>query len=129
MAHPSYEAGETPVPFPVGKPRRVTTDDGRFRFAPDDDYKDPVAEPHAELAAEPHPELAGRWIAGFAPVEGTELVVLVQQRYDDVVASQRSFVLRILAWLGGLAASGMLVFVSVLFAWSRRLKTARRRES
>src|SRR5262249_30985521 len=52
--------------------------DPNRRFDPDQamdsDYEDPVGGHNADYQ--------GRWLAGFAPVGNTELVVIVQQRYD-----------------------------------------------
>jgi eukaryotic-like serine/threonine-protein kinase len=109
LVHPSYTERERAVPFPDGKLRR----DGP-RFSPDDGYEDPVRERH--------PECEGRWLAGFAPVEGTELVVLVQQKYDDAVAPQRLFLRRFLAWFGGLVAVGLFLVASfwLVRAWRGR---------
>jgi hypothetical protein len=84
-------------------PRRLNTPDGRLRFAPDDDYRDPLAADH--------PECAGRWLAGFAPVEGTELVVLVQQQYDVAVAPRQLFLQRFAVRVGAVLAGGAILFV------------------
>jgi eukaryotic-like serine/threonine-protein kinase len=116
VVHPSYEPRDRMIPF-HGTLRPVVQSDGSVRYAPDDNYQDPVGETDSDFA--------GRWIAGFAPVEGTELVVLVQQRYDDVVKPQRKFV-RDLGWVGGLVAAGLLAFVSVRLVRTRRSKTRRR---
>ena len=56
------------MPFPSDRLRSA----GAILLA-DDDYADPVATRH--------PDYTGRWLAGFAAVPDTELIVLVQQRY------------------------------------------------
>jgi hypothetical protein len=43
--------------------------------AVDDGYEDPVGATN--------PAYAGRWLAGFAPVGNTELVVIVQQKREE----------------------------------------------
>jgi len=98
VVHPDYARGEASVPFPADGLRKIDAPDGRVRFAPDDDYRDPV---HPDGAAE-------RWLAGFAPVEGTDLVVLVQQTHADAVGQTRSFFRRFFMWTGGAVAAGPL---------------------
>lgn len=56
---------------------------------------------------------AGRWLAGSAPVGNTELVVLVEERYEDAVAPQQWFFRRFLAWAIGLAAAGLAAFAAL----------------
>jgi hypothetical protein len=89
LVHPSYTAREESIPFPASL---LPTD-----FSANDDYRDPVRQRH--------PECEGRWLAGFAPVEGTEMVVVVQQRDDDALATERSFFRNFLAWAAGLVGT------------------------
>jgi eukaryotic-like serine/threonine-protein kinase len=98
LVHPGYAPREPSVAMPM-----------RADLAADDDYADPVATHH--------PEYAGRWLAGFAPVPDTELVVLVQQPYREAVAPYRAFFRRFLEWLAG-AAVGAAIFVAILW-WLR----------
>ncbi|MCI0458444.1 MAG: serine/threonine protein kinase [Gemmataceae bacterium] len=78
--------------------------------AMDAHYEDPVAATDREYA--------GRWLAGFAPVGNTEFVVIVQQRYDEVVESDQKLLLDLLLWVGvalllGLLCVGGLVWYGV----------------
>lgn len=101
LVHPAYAARESSVGVPVERLRS-----GPSGFLPDDDYADPVAAHH--------PQYAGRWLAGFAPVPDTELVVLVQQPYEEAVAPYRAFFRRFLEWVAG-AAVGAAVLVAGLW--------------
>jgi hypothetical protein len=65
----------------------------------DANYQDPVGG-----------EFAGRWLAAFAPVGNTHLVVIVQTRVDDAIALDR-IAARRLAWLG---ASAVVVVATLL---------------
>jgi serine/threonine-protein kinase len=108
LVHPGYEAREPSVPFPLDRLRR----DGAG-FAPDLDYADPVAGRH--------PEFAGRWLAGFAAVPDTDLIVLVQQRYDAAVAPQRTFLRRLAEWIAAAAGFGVLVVAGLWLLYRRQL--------
>ena len=91
---------------------------GPAGFLPDDEYADPVATRH--------PEYAGRWLAGFALVPDTELVVLVQQPYEEAVAPYRAFFRRFLEWVTGAAAGAALLVVGLwLLRQRRQLQSAR----
>jgi serine/threonine-protein kinase len=107
LVHPGYESREPSVPFPDGRLRPTETG-----FAADDDYADPVAARH--------PDYRGRWLAGFAPVPGTELVVLVQQPYDEAVAPYRAFFRKFLEWLAAAAVVGVVLVGGLWLARSRR---------
>jgi serine/threonine-protein kinase len=71
----------------------------------DPDYRDPLATGH--------PEYEGRWLAGFAPVGNTELVIIVQQRSDSVLDLD-------LLW-GGLAIllGGILLAAFIWYGFQR----------
>ena len=115
LVHPSYEPREESVPFPADQLRCIPSSDGRLGFASNNDYRDPVRERH--------PECEGRWLAGFAPVEGTEMVVVVQQRDDEALAPERAFFRRFLAWAAGLVGgAGLAVFVGLRMARFRRAR-------
>jgi serine/threonine-protein kinase len=112
LVHPAYHPGEKSVPFPAGllRPRQP---DGPVGFEWDDDYRDPVRERH--------PEYEGRWLAGFAAVEGTEMVVVVQQKDGDALALERSFFRGFLAWAAMLIVGIVLpVFAALRLARWRR---------
>lgn len=100
LVHPAYESRETPIPFPAERLRKV----GRLYIA-DDNYADPVGARH--------PEYAGRWLAGFAPVQDSDLVVLVQQQYDSAVDTQRTFIRRLAEWVAAAAGLGVLVVAGI----------------
>ena len=90
----------------------------RDRFTEED--RDPVRERH--------PEYEGRWLAVFAPVEGTEMVVVVQQRDDDALATERSFFRRFLMWAAGLIGGAVIaVFAALRLARFRRAQTESRK--
>jgi serine/threonine-protein kinase len=74
-----------------------------------DDYRDP--------AAERHPEFAGRWIAGFAPVGNTGIVVIVQTPHD-VLGLEAQFGGQMVMWTCVSAVpSGLLMLFA---AWHQR---------
>jgi hypothetical protein len=118
-----FNAGERSVSLPAGRPGPVPPPDGGPELRPttgppvfpsDDNYEDPVAE-HG------HPQMAGRWLTGSARVGNTELVVLIQQRYDEAVAPYRELFRRLLAWVAG------ALVVGVLFAAALRWRKLRSR--
>jgi len=104
LVHPAYTRREPTIPFTKPLQR-----DGN-RILADDEYLDPVATRH--------PDYKGRWLAGFAAVPDTELVVVVQQKYDDAVAPHRAFFRRFLEWVAGAAALGALLVAGMW--WLRR---------
>jgi serine/threonine-protein kinase len=69
LLHPAYVSGNEPRWLP----RRYLTDlaDGEAR-----DYRDPIAD----LSGATAETYRGSWVATFAPVTGTDFVVIVQQR-------------------------------------------------
>ena len=78
------------------------------RLPPTDDYRDP--------AAAIDPGHGGRWLAGFAPVGNSEMVVIVQQSHEQATAADRSLLRQLGWWFGatlfaGLAITGALVAV------------------
>jgi serine/threonine-protein kinase len=129
LRHPAYEHGEPALPVPGRRLRTIhrpkhgnefrLTDEGREpdpAQAIDLNYRDPVADRDRSYG--------GRWLAGFAPVGNTELVVLVQQRYDETVASDRSLTLGLSLW-GAVAAFLCAILVGV--AGFAALRAGRRR--
>ena len=125
LVHRGYKPGQRSVPFRSGVVRPATAGPdepelqlpgGGASFAPDDAFTDPLAEVR--------PEYAGKWLAGSAPVGNTELVVLVEERYEDAVAPQQWFFRRFLAWAIGLTAAGFAAFAAL-----RLVRSDRRSES
>lgn len=126
LVHPAFLSGEKSVPFPADRPGPVPlpSEEPELRpasgpppFMSDDDYADPVAE-HG------HPEFSGRWLTGSARVGNTELIVLVQQRYEEAVAPFQAFLRRFLLIAGGLVG---LVLLSL--AGLRLIQARRRRQT
>jgi len=126
LVHPAFLTGEKSVPFPADRPGLVTlpSEEPELRpasgpppFASDDDYADPVAD-HG------HPEFSGRWLTGSARVGNTELIVLVQQRYEEAVAPYQAIIRRFLLIAGGLVGLVLLSLVGL-----RLIQARRRRQS
>ncbi|QDV36520.1 serine/threonine-protein kinase [Tautonia plasticadhaerens] len=100
LRHPAYAGrGVDAVPFPgaliSGLPGRSPggcpgrefrlpgpEPEGDDASAIDDDYADPLGRVD--------PRYRGRWIAGLAPVGGTELAVVIQRRFDEAVDPDRA---------------------------------------
>ena len=97
LVHPAYRHGVDPVRFPDAVPYGLE----RIEY----NYRDPVAASS--------PEYEGRWLAAFAPVVGTEFVVIVQQRYDEAVEPVQGILKRALGWLFGGLALGVLVLLGI----------------
>lgn len=76
-----------------------------------DDYRDPAAERHSQYA--------GRWLAGFAPVGNTGLVVVVQTPYD-VLRFEAKFGSQLVIWVCLSAIPGVLLMLFA--AWHQRRK-------
>jgi serine/threonine-protein kinase len=125
LRHPAYRRGDParPVDTPwlgqVARPSHRNeldwaepeAEDAAAR-AVDLDYRDPL------WADGRNPEYAGRWLAGFAPVGRTELVVLVQESYDAAVEPDRSRTFGMSAWSALAAALGAAVVGMVGYgAW------------
>lgn len=108
LVHPGYTAREPTVPVPpeLLQPAPLTG------FAPRDDYADPMAAAH--------PVYAGRWLIGFAPVPDTELVVLVQQPYAEVVNPHRTFFRRSVEWAAATVALVGLIGLTLRLRRSTR---------
>jgi hypothetical protein len=60
---------------------------------------------------------SGRWLAAFSQVGNTELVVGVQQHYDQAVAPSRVLLQRLLLWAG---VGGAAVPFALAAAWAVR---------
>ncbi len=76
LLHPAYERRTPPVWVPqkqIETIRQCMVDNSCIT----DDYYDPVASLNEQYT--------GRWIYGFAPVEDSEFIVVVQRRYSQVI--------------------------------------------
>ena len=92
IIHPAYDAqaraeGNRAVPVPVERLRSIPQPrpGSEFQLPPVlHDFKDEEAmnPAYEDPLAETDPDYGGRWLAGFAPVGNTELLVIVQQRDD-----------------------------------------------
>jgi serine/threonine-protein kinase len=124
LLHPAYRRGDAAVALPAERlpavPRPERGDEFRLaepwqglrpEQAMDAHYADPLAARDARYA--------GRWLAGFAPVGDTEFVVIVQQRYGDVVDVDQRLFLDLLLWGGGAVLLGLLG-VGAIFWYSVR---------
>jgi hypothetical protein len=97
---PDPTADQLRIPAPGSRPAAV-----------DAQYTDPVSG------------YAGRWLAAFAPVGNTHLVVIVQTRFEDAVALDKQAARR-LAWL---AAAALLVLFALvgLTLWTSARRSPR----
>ncbi|MBV8232502.1 MAG: hypothetical protein JO329_21170 [Planctomycetaceae bacterium] len=67
---------------------------------------------------EQNPKYGGRWLAAFAPVGGTELVVVVQRRYDEAVAPDLTLALD--SFLGGGVALTLIAIAVGIVGYTGR---------
>ncbi len=108
LVHPEYRPRQPPVQVPNEKIRQIS------RPRPGDVFHRPPPQPiGAPAYRDPvyqDPLYGDRWLAGFAQVGNTELVVIVQQRYSEVVEPYASRV-RDLVLLSGVALSMMVVLL------------------
>jgi len=122
LLHPGYEHGVDPVDMPketlgllLNPPggKQLSLPDAASagpRQVMDANYFDPVRE---RL-----PQYAGRWLAGLAPVGNTEMVVIVQQRYEEAIPSDRGTI-----WSGAAMLLGALLILAIgwfAFQWLAR---------
>ena len=109
---------------------KIAVDDLRAQLRLDDpgppvfakDYIDPVPA-HLESRLFNNSKYAGHWLAGFAPVGNTHLVVVVQTRYEDAVALDRMLIGRLAGWAGVALATGALTLVVIV--WFARTRSRR----
>jgi eukaryotic-like serine/threonine-protein kinase len=80
----------------------------------DDAHRDPV------------PGFEGRWLAGFAPVGNTGFIVIVQSRYDSVVAPNARLSRRLTSRVGIAALVWSVVFCAALWGYARHKRQMRR---
>lgn len=67
---------------------------------------------HRDAIGDKDPAYAGRWVAGFAPVGNTELLVIVQQRHDATVELDQSMTLSLSLW-GAIACALVVIIVAI----------------
>jgi serine/threonine-protein kinase len=129
LRHPAYHHGDEAIRVPGDRLRALhhprpgdefqlpepVRDDGPGH-AIDDDYHDPLRARD--------PAFGGRWLAGFAPVGNTQLVVIVQERYGAAVAPGPILALNLLLWVCLALVLGALVFGA---AWYGLQSLVRRR--
>jgi serine/threonine-protein kinase len=131
LRHPAYRHGEPARAVPEHRLRATRPPRHGNEFRRTDPDRDPDAEQAIDLdyrdpVGDRDPSYAGRWLAGFAPVGNTELIVLVQQRYDGTVGPDRSLTLGLSIW-GAVAACLGAILVGIVGYGA--VQTARRRGS
>lgn len=117
LLHPAYDARElNPLFFDPDRlpQRRTRGEDDELDLPPadaqplaDEDYRDPMAQRHPD-------KYDGRWLAAFSQVGNTELVVGVQQHYDQAVAPTHELLRQLLRWAAG---AGAVLAVALGAAW------------
>jgi serine/threonine-protein kinase len=121
LLHPAYRHGDEAIQVPRDRLRALHRPGpgSAFRLpvsgsgldpekAMDSAYEDPVGTRD--------PRYRGRWLAGFAPVGNTEFVVIVQQRYDDVIELD-------ILWAGlAFAVGGLLLAGALWYGVQRALR-------
>jgi serine/threonine-protein kinase len=117
LVHPRYKRGEKPVKIPSDRIGEIIRQrpGGEFQLheldpkrASDSSYEDPIDH--------------SRQLVGFAQVGNTELIVMVQQPYDQAVESQ-------ITWAVTLVASiGLVTFLVLLLTGIVAQSMARRRK-
>jgi len=121
LFHPAYGRGVTPVATTSPIPSKTLwihaeeLNDSKLLLPARDDYVDPVGSVQTEYQ--------GRWIAGFAPVGNTGLVVVVQQRYDKVLALDPSTFHNLIVWAAVVVFLAITILALVLWRWTRRSST------
>ena len=103
LLHPGYERGTQPVWFSSEQVETIRRSIAGNYIA--EDYRDPVVS----LGAQAAEKYGGRWVAGFAPVEGSEFIVVVQRRYTETIPAE--WQPWILVFLVGLLAAAIVWFV------------------
>ena len=123
VGHPTFHRGDEAVPID----HEMLLEVREHRVVPleaiDDNYQDPVANQLYRDGDPIYLDYKGRWLAAFAPVENTEFVVIVQQRYDKAVAPERILTRVLILW-GGIALS---IVVGGSFVWYSVRHSKRRR--
>lgn len=120
LVHPAYELGKDAVTVPRAQLRLVPDPRPGNELMLPPPIENPDQAMHAayeDPLGKTHPEYKGRWLAGFAPVGNTEMVVIVQQRdeLEDFVGESPDRVL----WTG-IALSLTMVAVLLWLRWRQR---------
>ena len=120
LFHPAYRRGIPAVEFPDGSrvaaqlerahARELDLPDSSLILPPNGDYRDPVSSVAQEYE--------GRWIAGFAPVGNTGFVVIVQQRFEDVVGLDSSVLWNLAFWSVLISFLAIAIVGMVLWRWA-----------
>ena len=120
LIHPAYQRGVPAVEFPEGSmvaarlerdhAKELDLPDSRLILPPNRDYRDPVASADQDYE--------GRWIAGFAPVGNTGFVVIVQQRFEDVVGLDSSVLWNLAFWSVLISFLAIAIVGLVLWRWA-----------
>jgi serine/threonine-protein kinase len=129
LRHPAYQHGTRALPVSEQQLRAIHRPRHGNEFGLTDPDRDPDPQQAVDLEyrdplGDRDRSYAGRWLAGFAPVGNTELLVLVQQRYDATVEPDRSLTLGLS--LSGAVAS-CLGAILIGIAGYGAVRTARRR--
>ncbi len=82
----------------------------------DDFYVDPMSTRDSRYA--------GRWLAAFAPVGNTDLIVVVQQRYDEVIALDKTLSRNLALAVGSALALGILFAAAVTWYRMRQMRAS-----
>jgi hypothetical protein len=80
---------------------------------PDNDYTDPLGEDHSQ-------KYGGPWLAGFGQVGNTELMVIVQQKYEDAVGRPTSLARKFVWWGCSSLALAFVLAGGVIWYRNRR---------
>lgn len=108
LVHPSFTTGADSARFPLDHSGPVPEPDHEPELRPA-----PLVPPFPSHPGYVDPVVGGDWLTGSARVGHTEMVVLVQQPYDEAVARHRSFFDRFLYWSGGAVAVALLTFALI----------------
>lgn len=108
LLHPCYKPGDEPLRFPNSQLPSfdVPNENGEVPRAIKSDYQD--------AAGERDPLYTGRWLAGFARLPDSEMIVIVQQRQEEMMGPYRSFVGQLPYWAISIGAVG------IALAWMLR---------
>lgn len=112
--HPAYRSGDAAVEMRNEKLAGLQVGTLHPKNATDDNYRDPLSKTDGRYA--------GRWLAAFAPVGGSELIVIVQSKYNDTIRPHE--ILDRALILGGGAVLGLLLLV-VTASLRRRFQSVR----
>ncbi|WP_422928888.1 serine/threonine protein kinase [Singulisphaera sp. PoT] len=124
LLHPAYRHGSEAIRVPsevIPKiPGLGSGDEFQLRNPDEEDPDIPVVlADYRDPLGERDRRFAGRWLAGFAPIGNTELIVIVQQRYGLVISADERLALDLLVWIGLAVMFGAIVVGGVGYATSR----------